>query len=348
MDFNINIADQYAQWQAHLFDADRIPLVLAALGVTSIIGMITGPLLGNAYPAYWVFLDKVFGLFGDKLDRLHRKRADLLFRGFVFAAFILVFGVLGGKYLEIAANSYGFYGFSHIFLLSALLTSGSVWYALLRFYFAIEKKTVGEGAYFAISRTTRINLNSVDEYGITRVGMALAARSFDKGMVAPAIWFLIGGYPAAFAYASIGALAWRFGKKGFTKGFGETMLALERLLGFIPGLFSAVLITLASGFTPTAKMGSVLKSWIKARQKAPYAQGGFPLTAMAYALDVSLGGPEVDLGGSAHKNAWVGPDRATAKIGHKHLRRAIYINVIAHILFVASLCGAYLWAGRLF
>ncbi len=345
---NFNPADFYAHWQESLFDPDRIPLVLAAMALSAVVGMITGPLMGNAYPAFWVVFDKIIGGFGDRLDRLHRSRTDLLFRGFIFTAFMLVLSILASKYLEIAADSYHLYGFSYVLLLSALITSGTIWYSLLKFYFAIEKKTVGKGAYYAISCTTRINLNSVDEFGITRTGVGLAARSFDKGMVAPVFWFLIGGFPAAFIYATLAALAWRFGKNGFTKGFGESMLALERLMGFIPSLFAGMLITLAATFTPTVKMRDAIPAWIMAKNKAPYDQGGAPMTAMAYALNLSIGGPKQDLGGSAIKNVWVGPDKASAKTDHKHLRRAIYINVMAHLLFVASLCGAYLWAGKLF
>ena len=345
---NFNLLDFYQHWHETLFDPDRIPLALAAIGVSAVAGMVTGPLLGNAYPAFWSVFDKLAGGFGDKLDRLHRSRADLLFRGFVFASIMLILGVLTGKYLEIAADSYPLYGFSHVFLLSALITSGAIWFSLLKFYFAIEKKTVGKGAYYAISRTTRINLNSVDEFGITRTGISLAARSFDKGMVAPLIWFLIGGFPAAFIYSTLSALAWRFGKNGFTKGFGESMLALERLMGSIPSLYAGALLTLAGAFTPTVKTTDALMAWIRAKNKAPYDQGGSPLTAMAYALNLSIGGPKQDIAGSALKNVWVGPEKASAKTEHKHLRRAIYINVMAHLLFVASLCGAYLWAGKLF
>ena len=32
---------------------------------------------------------------------------------------------------------------------------------------------------------------------------------------------------------------------------------------------------------------------------------------------------------------------------HKHLRRAIYVNVIAHILFIGVLLGMYIWSGIL-
>ncbi|MFP4313700.1 MAG: cobalamin biosynthesis protein, partial [Alphaproteobacteria bacterium] len=207
----------------------------------------------------------------------------------------------------------------------------------------LEQNQMAEGAYYGVARTSRVNLNSTDDYGITRIGMALAARSFDKGMVAPVLWYLIAGFSGVFVYAVIAGLAWRFGKDGFTSGFGAVPLALEKLLGFIPSILSAVLMSLASIITPTASIFKSMASWFSHR--APYEQGGLPLTAMAWTLNVTLGGATQDLNGSSLKNEWVGPKNATAKNDHKHLRRALYINVVAHLLFIAALLGAYISAG---
>ena len=81
------------------------------------------------------------------------------------------------------------------------------------------------------------------------------------------------------------------------------------------------------------------------KKPQPIRAGGFPLSALAWSLDVSLGGASQDITGSAIKGEWTGPKGATAKIDHKHLRRGIFISVIAHILFIATLCGSYLWGG---
>ena len=62
---------------------------------------------------------------------------------------------------------------------------------------------------------------------LPRVGMGLALKSFDKGVVAPIIWFLIAGLPGAYLYAGLATLSWRFGKEGHSAGFGDAMLALE-------------------------------------------------------------------------------------------------------------------------
>ena len=256
-----------------------------------------------------------------------------------------------GKGFEtvIAANPLG--GFTQVALLSLSLSVGTVWFALLKLYFAQDneeyKNKVGKGAYLGIARSTRTDLNASDDFGITRMGMNFSARSFDKNMVAPVIWYLIAGFIGVCLYAGLAALAWRFGKDGATKGFGATALALEKLLGFFPSILSGLLITMAGLFTPTAKIHKGITAWFGHKNRASYDQGGFALSALAWSLNVSLGGPAKDLKGDAIKNTWVGPPSATAKNDHKHLRRAIYINVIAHLLFIVTLLSLYVWSGIL-
>lgn len=337
--------DLYSDWHSHIFDPDRIPYALGAMLVTAIIGMISGPLGGNANPFFWYLIDKIFGGLGDRLDRAQRKSSDLMFRGFILMTFTLFFSMLAAEITRRFGMAYPLGGFSQSIVLSLCITSGAVWFALLKLYFALEQKKMGTGAYYAISRSTRMNLATADDHGITRIAMNFTAQSFDKGMVAPVFWYLVGGFPALFAYAALSALCWRFAKQGFTKGFGAVPLAIEKLLGFIPSLYAALLITLASLFTPTAKLHKGIASWMTVKGRTPYEQGGFPLTAMAWALNVTLGGAGQDLQGSAIKSAWAGPEGASAQISHKHLRQAIYISVLAHLLFVGSLLGAYVWGG---
>lgn len=337
------------QWHAHLIDIDRIPTILMAIIFCSIIGMITGPLLGNANPFIWRAYDLLFGKLGDRMDRTTRAKPDLIFRGFLVTAFVVFIAACISKafdelsVLEIAS------GTVRLVLLSLLLTSGSVWFVLLKLYFAMEKDKVGEGAYYAVARTTRLNLAAGDDFGITRAAMGASAKTFDKGLVAPALWYLIGGFPGACIYSALAMMNWRFGKAGLGPnkgmGFEAIPLALERLAGVIPSLLSALLMTLASTFTPTAKLHKSVAAWLGHKNRAPYEQGGAPVSALAWALNVSLGGAAQDLSGTPLKGEWVGPEGATAQLSHKHLRRAIYINVIAHLLFIASLLGAYMWGG---
>lgn len=338
--------EQLSHLHSLIFDPARIPPAIAAILAAVFVGMITGPVAGNANPFYWLAVDKIFGGFGDRLDRKHRPASDLMFRGFIVMTFVLFFSLLIANYFVTVTQSHMLYGFSQTLPLLVCITSGAVWFSLLRLYFALEKDRVVPGAYYAISCSTRTNLSNADDYTITRTAMSFSARSFDKGLICPIFWYLLGGLPALFAYTGLAALAWRFGKSGFTKGFGAIPLTLEKLLGFIPSVFAAILLTLASLFTPKATLHKSIASWFGKKGRVSYEQGGYPLSIIAWALNVGLGGPSLDLAGSAIKSGWAGPEGASAKISHTHLQHAIYINVIAHLLLLATLLGAYLWAGN--
>jgi|GEM_PF-468547 len=359
------------QWQDQVIDLERIPVAIFSILLTMVTGVLVGTKFGNIYPFFWSLLDKSIGILGDRLDKRQRSKADLIFRGFIVSMFTLVLFTLMARTLQDFTFVMPYQEIAMVVLLSLCLSSGAIWRALYALYalfeemdkektskkkfkskhtntilseFFSEKKT-GQSVFYAISRSSRIDLTSTDQYGITRTGMALAARSFDKAMVAPVLWFLVGGIPVVFLYTALAALAWRFGKDGFTKGFGSMALALDKIMGTVPSLFAALILTIASLFTPHAQLRKGFLSWFHTHFPVPYAQGGKPLKAFAWALGVSLGGAVQDINGSSLQNAWVGPPQATAQISHKHLHQAIYIHAVSHFLLIVMLGGVYLWWG---
>ncbi len=334
-------------FHTQLTDPERIPVALMAMLVCAVGGMVTGPMHGNANPFYWVLMDGVFGKLGRRLDRTQRKPADLMTRGFMLMVAALFVSYFVGQSAAVLADQYPLYGVTQIVLLALTLTVGAPWFALLRVYGALDKgQKVSPGAYANIARTGRTDLSRSDDYGVTRVTMAMMARCFDKGLVAPLTLFLILGLPGAYIYASLAFFAWRFGKDGYSKGFGTVSMGLEKVLGWVPMTISGSLMAAAGLFTPTGGMTRAIKALMRPGG-APYAEGGLPVTAMAHALDVSLGGPVMDLDGSAVARKWVGPEGATARLEAGHLRRALYISMMAHLLLVASLLGVMMWAARL-
>lgn len=335
----------FAQFSDSLADPNRLPVALAAVLLTSFAGAVSGPLDGNSNPLIWIAINRILGPLGDRLDRLHRTRIDLMFRGFLLTCFVLGLATALAGIVNKLILTMPYYKITEVFILAALLTSGTVWHGLWSLYSVMEDKKTAQGGFYSLSRSTRTNLALADDFSIARVAMGYSARAFDKGLVAPVFWYFIGGFPAAMVYAAVAALAWRFGKDGYSKGFGAVPLGMEKVLGFIPGLLAGVLIALAGAFTPTAGLTRGVLSFFGHKSRARYGQGGPPLSALAWSLNLMLGGPSQDLSGSALQGGWVGPDKATAKNDHTHLKRAIYISLMAHLLFAAGLGGAYLWAG---
>lgn len=331
----------------YLFEVDRLSFAIPGIMLAMVLGVLTGPRFHNCFPGLWVVFDSIFGSLGKRLDKLSRPAADLTFRGIIWTLIAVFIAYALGHFLEKLILSFPFHGIIEIVALSLAITAGTVWYSLFRLYKALENENVQKGSYLSISRSSRIDLSQADNYAITRVGMGLSATTFSKGLIGPVLWYFIAGLPAAYMYIAIAMLAWRFGKNGYNKGFGRFPVALEKLLGFIPDMFAGFLLSLSGLFTPTGKMTAGFIGQIFSSDRAPYEEGGKSISAVAYSLKVSIGGPCVDIDGSKIPKKWVGPGDATAKLDKGHLKRAIYLNFVATLLLLASIISAILWANIL-
>lgn len=343
----MDFAEIYNQLHAQIFNPERLPVAVTAVLIVSVFGTFIGPLGGSANPLYWRAVDFIFGGPGGKLDKTGRKASDLVTRGTIITVIAIVIGFMLGQFFQTLSKHYPNFLIVDIVALGIILSAGAGWHALIRLYKAMEGKSPVKGAFYTLAATTRNNLAIADEFTITRVGIGMGAKLFDKAIVGPVIWYLIAGLPAAYLYATLAALSWRFGKEGFTKGFGGPALHLEKIMGFVPNVFSGLLIALGGLLTPTAGMTRSLLSLFPAKTgHAAYFEGGSPVTAMAYALKVSLGGATQDSDGSAVQRGWAGPEGATARLEAKHLHRGLYILVMAHLLFLAAMLGAYVFYGN--
>lgn len=330
---------------SHILSADRFNSAAVALVIVSLFGMIAGPCWGNANPCLWILLDRICGRLVTKTYKVERSVSSLQFRGAVILTFyLLITGILAAVALLIE-RKFALAGFMDPFLLALTLSGGATWSALIKLHHALRgKEGLSRGSYYQVAVSTKTNLNSTDDHGIIRVGIGFVARSFDKGVVAPIFWYLLGGLPGAFFYCGIAAARWSLSKDGFAKGIGTLALKLEEVFGFFPQFFSAIILTMAALMTPKTGMTRTFVGLFRAKGNAPYAEGGLPLTAMSYALDVSLGGPVEDVSGSVLKRAWVGSPSSTARVERHHLRQAIYMGIMAFVvLFFFVVLGALTW-----
>lgn len=330
---------------AQIASPERIGSALLCVLIASVGGFFLKLGSGNAVPILWQVLDRIIGSVARKSYNTERSFSSLAFRGGFFVSLYLVFAlVLGGLAVQLV-RYFPLFGLLEPVLLMIALSGGAVWSAMLTLYraLAVEKKLT-KGSFYPIAVSTRTDLNSTDHFGITRVGIGFMALAFNLGLVAPLFWYLLFGLPGAYLYAAAAAARWGLAKEGFAKGMGDMALKLEAMLGYLPHLFASFLMIFAALFTPTARLTRAVMGCFSVAGRAPYAQGGAILTTVAWALDISLGGPVQDLEGSVLKRDWVGPKTATAKLDRGHLRRAIYLSVMAYVLTVASLiAGLFVW-----
>jgi adenosylcobinamide-phosphate synthase len=319
----------------YFFDPHRLPIAAAAIIVSCLLGIAMHGVIRNANPLTWQITNVLLGRLGDRMDKTHRPRGDLVFRGFLLMLLIIAFAAALAKAAELLLHTVPFYGVTEILILTTTISTASIWVLLLDLYKITESGKAGQGVYYTLAQSARYNLANADPHTVNRAAIGYAAQNFSRALVLPVIFYLLFGIQVAIISSVIAASSWRFGKAGFSKGLGALPLALEWLIGIIPSIVSAILLALAAIFTPKSKAG-MLPSF------APYAQGGMPVAVMAKSLNISLGGAFQDISGSALKVKWIGPKTATAKNEAAHLRRAAYQLFIAHILLLLVICGLYL------
>lgn len=321
-----------------VFEIERIPLAIAAIMLSCITGLLTSNLISNVTPIWWQVISALFGKAGDKLDRKSRKRPDLIFRGLIIFIMATAFGLIAIKGIYALIGRIPFYGITEIIILSLALSSGGVWAAMINLHKTIESKTAGQGAYLTLATSARLNLSNADTHTIGRAALGFNSFTFDRALIAPIFFYLMLGIEGTILFTVFAALSWRFGKSGFTKGFGSVSLLAQAVTGFVPSLMTAIFLRFSSFFTPKSRKFYKV-GWHN------YTQGGLPLSVSASALNISLGGTFQDITGSSIKGSWIGPEGASARNDHHHIKRAVYMTILAHILLILTLLVIYL-AGK--
>lgn len=331
----------------YIISSDRLPFALSALLVVVIAGATLGPALQRFNPAFWSLLETLFSNAADKLNRPHRSTSDLVLRGVLLTSACLIVSFAIGLFLAYIARSYPDYGVIPVLALVPLLGGGALWKRMISLHQTLKdtdksgqpRNKIPDGLFYALSRSTRFNLTTADNFTITRLGIVLMARRFSKALVAPVFWYLIGGLPMAYVYSAAAFMKWRTGKDGHSKGFGVFAEKVETILGIIPAYITGFLFLLASFFTPTASTLKAMRGFLSTKkgEYCSHAQGGRPVSVLIWALNISIGGALVDYDGLKVKTDWVGPPHSTAQLKSGHLKRAVYMMGVAFLLFVMML-----------
>jgi len=145
---------------------------------------------------------------------------------------------------------------------------------------------------------------TLDEAGVCRAAIETTAENFSDGVVAPAVWYLVGGLPGIAVYKAVNTADSMIGHRTPRHAaFGWAAARLDDLLNLIPARLSGLLIVTAAVLTHANARGA----WSAMRRDARHHRSpnaGWPEAAMAGALGVALAGPRRYAGGPVD-DAWM-------------------------------------------
>jgi adenosylcobinamide-phosphate synthase len=177
---------------------------------------------------------------------------------------------------------------------------------------------------------TRRPVDGLDGHALVRAAIEHLVRSFDRKLVAPAFWYALAGLPGLLVWVAVDGADAALGVPGVRTGaFGLTAARLDDALNAIPARLSAALLALAALFLGGARFPRAVRvMWRDARRPASFNMG-WPIAAVAGALDLALGGPYRD-GGVVVNDPWVGDGRARAMPAD--IDRALALSGLADLL----------------
>jgi len=182
---------------------------------------------------------------------------------------------------------------------------------------------------YLVSRDTK-NLSSSE---INKAAIETYAENLSDGVIAPFFYLIVFGVSGAFVYKAINTLDSMVGYK--TKkyqNFGKFSAKIDDLANFIPARITALLIVLCSKKKESFKFYKYAKL-----HESPNA--GFPISAMALALGIKLGGDTFYFGKLKHK-PFFGEGRK--KITKSDILEALKFKKCIDFLLLLFLIGSFI------
>jgi len=138
----------------------------------------------------------------------------------------------------------------------------------------------------AVAMIVSRNTEEMTDAQVARSAIESASENLSDGVIAPALWLLVGGLPGLMVYKLINTADSMIGYRTERyEEFGWASARLDDLLNLIPARLTGLMI---------AVLGGQLGQWYYIRREArahKSPNAGWPEAAMARALDLALAGP---------------------------------------------------------
>ncbi len=206
----------------------------------------------------------------------------------------------------------------------------------VRMVFAAADRSLGEGRT-QVQRIVGRDTSELTDKEVRIAALETLAENLSDGVVAPLMWWIVGGVPAMMAYKMINTLdsmiAYRTERY---RRFGTWAARIDDLANYLPARLTALLLVVFSGRL------RLLPSLRQEAKKHLSPNSGWPEAALALVLGLRFGGPHVYHGEVVEKPNIGHADRAvTCDDCQQSLRLCFVVEAAAVFLCaaVAAVCA---------
>lgn len=199
---------------------------------------------------------------------------DTVFRGFLLTSSLLLLTFIITHILSLIDNIF----------FQALLCSFTISSKML--YDSVKEVISSNEPKYAISMLVSRDTQDMSDSDINKAAIETYAENLSDGVIAPIFYLVCFGIVGAFLYKAINTLDSMVGyrNKRYEK-FGKFSAKLDDIVNYIPSRITAVLIAIFF------KSKIALINFYKQGKEHESPNAGHPISAMALALNISLGGP---------------------------------------------------------
>lgn len=269
-------------------------------------------------PFFWSLMESAGAEIERRLNREGRDPAAIAVRGFITVIIMGLFAyMIGYAFDRLADHSFGWAG--QVLALAGCLSVMPTLKLLQAVTRALNDKDVKKAAAL-LQPFCRDDLSRADSHTCVRRALELSALRLNQYLMAPALFFLLAGAQGLFVYVGLTAL---FNAFGASRLFGVAIRAAQRVIDFVPALFTVLLIALGALFVSRSNPFRALKTAAAQASRDAVRSRGWLLGTLAGGLGVTLGGID--------GQGWIGPEGATAKASLEDLRRGAMLHFVVFI-----------------
>ncbi len=294
------------------------------------------PSFRDCIPSLGGIVSYIAGVVKRKMNRTHRTKNDLLFRGILAICFLLMLVFSLVLLIHYAMKQTQYDQLITFLILFSCIGYTKVWSLVAQISKELEKtkydqKTIQEiFKKFNISKNFLTNIS--DRHAVIRICVLIVASSINRGFLTPIFWFCI---PVLFGFSGIDFVIIAVSineiyrviilEDNAKTAFQYPFKKIEHLVGYIPGRLSGVLLWIVMFFVPKLKPLSAIKSVIKQSYKYHDFNNAWAVASLAGGLHIAL---------PCENKIWIENAGASAKLNKAHLRQAMVIHYLCCFMMI--------------